>query len=175
MTICGFKTSDGSIYVLDEGRRTRRMKLSPGAGYGTWQLLSHCVFVNTPNKITDIKRCGDRIDLCFDVGQHRDPIDRRVLANKLYYDPHDQFKPVAALTEFENMLVVVQHSDTESFLRWIPALWTPQIGMTPIEKAYMPDGKHSVTHIGNPITEIFTTLEQLVDGCLSTTQKGFRG
>ena len=155
MTTYGFQTSKGSLYVRDPQGRTRRYKISQGAGQGAWQPFSHCLYVPNIRAPVDLYQPGERILLG-------------------YVNETNLFKPFgfSSKNEPEPMVVpqgccptiIVQNKASGKVVKAIRAELNPAAGLTPVEKTYDRDRSGqsvSINHVGHPITSVMLSLNDL--------------
>ena len=158
-SIIGFQTSGGSIYLYDEYGRTRRFKATDGVGQGEWHPLSHCIFV--PN-VTHPRRVYDhetaRIDLCYST-------ESDGVTYVLPYDS-DTGAPLPRPPLPLLMHIRVQDRTTKRRILSIEGFVDPAIGLVPVEKTRDVPRGISLTHVGHPITKVFTSLHDIVDASI---------
>lgn len=147
MSIYGFQTSFGSLYILDGKGRTIRFKVPAGKGCRQWHALSHCLYV--PGGVEFVQEIYDhlteRIELCAAVAGS--PWGIRLHSGSP--------RPDGLLSVAVN---VINRKTYKT--RTIKAELNPQIGLTPVEKAHCADGSR-LTHIGHPITRVFDNADEL--------------
>lgn len=139
--IAGFRTALGSLYALDNHGRTTRLKLSPGAGAGALQSRSPALYIHRSDmlRLMPLMLGAERLSLgsVDAAGTMFEPFVDRILA-----------------LPGRMLAVVVTDRESGAFLRGFRASATPGVGLTPVEKAYLPERGESVTHVGNEIVEL---------------------
>ncbi len=145
----GFKTAQGSLYSVDEQGKTARTKLSEGKGQGTTYEPHPVLYVN-PKDAQSI--LGD-----MQSGSMNKAAGKKSNSVRLGYVLDNTFKPVTEVSQIPegaNAVVAVIDNNTNQAVGVYPAKLDPEVGLSPIEKLYNPDGTAN-THVGNQIVEIF--------------------
>jgi hypothetical protein len=145
----GFKTAQGSLYSVDEQGKTARTKLSEGKGKGTTYEPHPVLYVN-PKDAQSI--LGD-----MQSGSMNKAAGKKSNSVRLGYVLDNTFKPVTEVSQIPegaNAVVAVIDNNTNQAVGVYPAKLDPEVGLSPIEKLYNPDGTAN-THVGNQIVEIF--------------------
>jgi hypothetical protein len=145
----GFKTAQGSLYSVDEQGKTARTKLSEGKGKGTTYEPHPVLYVN-PKDAQSI--LGD-----MQSGSMNKAAGKKSNSVRLGYVLDNTFKPVTEVSQIPegaDSVVAVIDNNTNQAVGVYPAKLDPEVGLSPIEKLYNPDGTAN-THVGNQIVEIF--------------------
>ena len=145
----GFKTAQGSLYSVDEQGKTARTKLSEGKGKGTTYEPHPVLYVN-PKDAQSI--LGD-----MQSGSMNKAAGKKSNSVRLGYVLNNTFKPVTEVSQIPegaDSVVAVIDNNTNQAVGVYPAKLDPEVGLSPIEKLYNPDGTAN-THVGNQIVEIF--------------------
>jgi len=145
----GFRTAKGSVYSVDEQGKTSRTKVSEGKGQGT-TYEPHPVLYVTPE---------DSRNILSDMqsGSMNKAAGKKSNSVRLGYVLNNTFKhvtEVSQIPEGADSVVAVIDKNTNQAVGVYPAKLDPEVGLSPIEKLYNPDGTAN-THVGNPIVEIF--------------------
>lgn len=144
----GFRTALGSLYALDGQGRTTRLKRSPGAGMGEVQVRSPVLYLPPSDTLLlmPLMLGAERLSLgsVDPAGTRFEPFVDRVVERPGH-----------------RLAVVVTDRGTGAFLRGFRASAVPAVGLTPVEKAYLPERGKSVTHVGNRIVELLGKAELL--------------
>ena len=145
-TVAGFTTAQGSTYEVTPEGKTVRTKVSEGAGQGqTYE--PHSVLFVQPEASQSIMA-----DMQSTAGN---------TATRIGYIQEDRFVPVsdsAQIPADATPTIATVDRRNDQVLNTYTAEREPQVGLSPVEKLYKPDGTSS-THIGNQITEIRPTAE----------------
>lgn len=145
-TVAGFTTAQGSTYEVTPEGKTVRTKVSEGAGQGQ-TFEPHSVLFVQPEASQSILA-----DMQSTAGN---------TATRIGYIQEDRFVPVsdsAQIPTDATPTIATVDRRNDQVLNTYTAEREPQVGLSPVEKLYKPDGTSS-THIGNQITEIRPTPE----------------
>lgn len=137
----GFKTAQGSTYVLLADGRTVRTKKSSGKGQGQTCIPHACLYVPAA-ALTHLVGMG-AAGMGFWIG---------------FQKPDGTFKSFGAGAPVVpagcKPWVVVYDKHDRKVVTHGPAMTAPAIGLHPVEKTYTDDG-FSHSHVGNAIVEIY--------------------
>jgi hypothetical protein len=140
----GFKTEKGSVYSLDESKKTSRTKMSEGKGKGTTYEPHTALYVASQDaqKILEDMQGG--------------ALDKSVSVRQGYIQDgaFNQITDVSQIPAGASPVVITVDKNTKKATGVYKAKVDPEIGLAPIEKRYTEDGM-SNTHIGNKIVEMF--------------------
>ena len=139
--VIGFTTSKGSTYEITPEGKTVRMKRSEGSGQGEIHPPSSVLFVSE----------SDSRDI---LGDQQATLGKTAV--RLGYVEGNTFNPVTATSQIPKgaqAVVVSVERETNKVLGTYRAEINPKIGLSPVEKEYMPDG-NAYLHIGNPIVSV---------------------
>lgn len=165
--IFGFKTTLGSIYRYDMSKGiSTRYKVPEGPDQG-WCPPLMCLFVDADNfnhagisaSMTGIPKRDVRIRPGYFDGKMINTFAGQIAIP-------EGSKPIVFFTN--------RNKPTDPALAMIAAEKLPKVGLSPFEKALLANNT-SLTHIGDPVTEIFTdkaTFERALNAAIQRVEAG---